>query len=81
MKSCTRMLRLGKSKLTKDPVDIRTGNEESKGTVLADGNGTGETLIKDPPPDPPAIFKAASRDPRFARDSNPTIRPTCCNAD
>lgn len=55
----------------KDPVNIRTGNEESKGTVVADGNGTGETLIKDPPPDPPAIFKAASRDPRFARDFQP----------
>lgn len=58
-----------------DPIDIRTGYEETKATVVADGSGTGEILIKDPPPDPPAIFKAASRDPRFARDFQPDYPP------
>lgn len=54
-----------------DPVVIRTGNEESTGSVVAEGNGTGETLIKDPPTDPPAIFKAATRNARFAGDFQP----------
>ena len=57
--------------IPKDPVAIRTGYEETKGSVVAEGNGTGETLINDPPADPPAIFKAATRDPRFARDFQP----------
>lgn len=58
-----------------DPIDIRTGYEETKGTVVAEGSGTGGILIKDSPPDPPAIFKAPSRDPRFARDFQPDYPP------
>ena len=54
-----------------DPVDIRTGHEETGDIVIADRTGSGETLIKDPPPEPPAIFSAATRDPRFARDFQP----------
>lgn len=54
--------------LPQDPVDIRTGQEESQGIAIADGKGT---AIAEPPAEPPPIFHAATRDPRFASAFQP----------
>jgi periplasmic protein TonB len=65
-----------------DPVDISTGQEETTDTTVADGKGGGEIRIQDPvivepklPDPPPAIFRGAARDLRFARDFQPNYPP------
>lgn len=56
--------------------DIRTGTIETDTTTTVDGKGGGEIRFQDPIVEPPApIFRAASRDPRFARDFQPAYPP------
>ncbi|MGL5838308.1 MAG: TonB family protein [Sphingorhabdus sp.] len=65
-------------KLPNPENEIRTGNDPIKDTTVADGKGGGEVRIKDPviiPDPPPAIFRGAVRDPRFAKDFQPAYPP------
>lgn len=60
---------------TKTPPDngIRTTSEEADTGTIMDGAGGDDaaTIIRDPPKPPMPIFKAALRDPKFARDFQP----------
>lgn len=52
--------------------DITTSDTGTDITTVADGKGGGEIRFQDPIVEPPvAIFRAATRDPRFARDFQP----------
>lgn len=58
--------------MTDSSNDITTSDTGTETTVVADGKGGGEIRFHDPIVEPPvAIFRAASRDPRFARDFQP----------
>ena len=58
--------------LTENDNDIRTGTTETDTFTNVDGKGGGEIRFQGPIVEPPApIFRAASRDPRFARDFQP----------
>ncbi|MGC1468292.1 MAG: TonB family protein [Sphingorhabdus sp.] len=56
--------------------DIRAGTTETDTFSTVDGKGAGEIRFQDPVVEPPTpIFRAASRDPRFARDFQPDYPP------
>ncbi len=52
--------------------DITTSDSGTETTTVTDGKGGGEVRFQEPIVEPPvAIFRAATRDPRFARDFQP----------
>lgn len=58
--------------MTDSSNDITTSDKGTETATVADGKGGGEVRFQDPIVEPPPpLFRAATRDPRFARDFQP----------